>query len=230
MMTDSTISKLIQSFKPAQYNNSFLLSFEGIEGSGKSTQIKLLTQALQKSNYKVTYFREPGGTDFGETLRSAILKSEQTIAPLAEAHLFAASRAQLLFQEVLPRLNQKNHVVILDRFIDSSIAYQGIGRGLGVETVLDLHKEAPLNTTCHCTVYLKIDIETSFKRQANRGNEKDYFEKETQSFYDNLINGYDKAAELFPTRISIIDGSCSQDEVHNSILREVQAKLGIELV
>ena len=107
-MTNSNISRLTESFKPAQYENSFLLSFEGIEGSGKSTQIKLLTEALEKSNYTVTYFREPGGTEFGEILRSAILKSETPITPLAEANLFAASRALLLHEKVIPRLKQKN--------------------------------------------------------------------------------------------------------------------------
>lgn len=224
-----TIDELRNCFEPLQLNNSFLLSFEGIEGSGKSSQIQLLTQKLNKSNYEVHYFREPGGTDFGESLRSAILTSKSLISPTAEANLFAASRAQLLEQEVLPILKKNNQVVILDRFIDSSIAYQGIGRNLGVEKILDLHKLPPLNTTCHCTFYLKIDVETSLKRQAIRGNDKDYFEKENDIFYKQLIKGYDTAAKIFPERISIIDGSSKVEDVHSSILGQLKDKIGLRL-
>jgi dTMP kinase len=228
-MTNNDISNFIQYFEPAKYENSFLLSFEGIEGSGKSTQIKLLTEALQSSNYDVTYYREPGGTSFGEKLRSAILESDSPIDPLAEANLFAASRAQLLVEKVLPILAKKNQVVILDRFIDSSISYQGIGRKLGIDTILDLHKRSPLNTTCHCTFYLKIDVETSLSRQENRGDEKDYFEKENVDFYSNLISGFDQAASLFPKRISVVNGSQEQMIVHQEILKELTNKTGINL-
>jgi dTMP kinase len=228
-MIKNDISYLTKHFEAVQYNNSFLLSFEGIEGSGKSTQIKLLTERLQDSNYQVTYFREPGGTAFGEKLRTAILESKSAIDPLAEANLFAASRAQLLFEKVIPVMAQTNQVIILDRYIDSSIAYQGIARDLGIETILDLHKRAPLNTTCHCTFYLKIDVETSLERQEIRGNEKDYFEKENKAFYTKLISGFDQSALLFPKRISIIDGTKEQELIHNNILKQLIEKTGISL-
>ena len=227
-MIADELSKLTKAFTPKNYENSYLLSFEGIEGSGKSTQIKLLTQALEKLDYTVTYFREPGGTDFGEKLRSAILESKMAIDPLAEANLFAASRAQLLFEKVIPLLKTKNQIVILDRYIDSSLAYQGIARGLGLETILDLHKREPLNTTCHCTFYLSIDCDTSLSRQDSRGDVKDYFEKENKDFYESLIKGFEQAASIFPNRIVKIDGSLNTESVHSQILASLKKKTGIK--
>lgn len=224
-MTDQNIINLKQYFKTTSFNNSFLISFEGIEGSGKSTQIKKLTEYFIAQGKEVTYYREPGGTDFGEKLRSAILNSSTQINPLAEANLFAASRAQLLFEKVIPLLNKDQQIVILDRFIDSSIAYQGMARGLGIETILDLHKRAPLNLTPHCTFYLKIDLKTSFERQNIRGNEKDYFEKENKDFYQKLIDGYNQASLIFPERICVIDGNQNEEKVHNEILANIKTKL-----
>lgn len=220
---------LLNHFKSESYENSFLLSFEGIEGSGKSTQIKNLTTILQDSDYEVSYFREPGGTKFGEKLRSAILESDTPINPLAEANLFAASRAQLLSQIVLPILQKPNQVVILDRYIDSSLAYQGKARGLGAQCILDLHKRAPLNTTTHCTFYLKIDTDTSFARQNLRGDQKDYFEKENSEFYENLISGFDEAADIFKDRIHVIDGSKDQKAVSKQIIEALKEKTSIKI-
>ncbi len=221
--------ELLKNFQSENYNNSFLLSFEGIEGSGKSTQIKKLTSIIQNSNYEVSYFREPGGTKFGEKLRTAILESDSPINPLAEANLFAASRAQLLDQVVLPLLSKPNQVVILDRFIDSSLAYQGQARGLGADCILDLHKRAPLNTTPHCTFYLKIDSKTSLERQSLRGEDKDYFERENIDFYNKLIKGYDQAAQLFPQRIEVIDGSLDEESVSSQILIALKNRTGLIL-
>ena len=204
--------------KPFNKNpNSLFLSFEGIEGSGKSTQIKYLKEYFEEKNYRVLLLREPGGSEFGEKLRSAILESTEPISPLAEAHLFASSRAQLLSQKVLPYLEQAKSVVLLDRYLDSSIAYQGVARGLGVKTILDIHSHSPLNIAPNLTFYLKIDLETSEQRQKIRGNAKDYFEKENHGFYANLISGYDQSSELFQKRIKIIDAKKSVAEVRASI-------------
>ena len=222
-------SEITQFFNAKAFENSYLLSFEGIEGSGKSTQIKKLTENLKNSHYNVSYFREPGGTEFGEKLRATILESKTPIDPLAEANLFAASRAQLLKEKILPLLEQKNQIVILDRFIDSSIAYQGFARGLGIETILDLHKRFPLNTTPHCTIYLKIDIKTSMDRQDQRGETKDYFEKENHSFYTKLIEGYDQASKIFNDRISIVDATNNIDRIHKDIINTLKVKTDINI-
>jgi dTMP kinase len=211
------MQNLLKNFTTQGAKGSLLLSFEGIEGSGKSTQIKNIEAYYKERGKEVFYFREPGGTKFGEKLREAILNSDAPLAPIAEANLFASARAQLLFQEIVPKLEQENTVVILDRYIDSSIAYQASARGLGLETILQLHQHPPLNTMPHCTFYLSIDLETSFERQQKRGNEKDYFEKENTDFYQKLIEGYELASETFHHRIVKIDGSKSPDEVFAQI-------------
>jgi len=168
---------------------SLFLSIEGIEGSGKSTQIKEIEKTVQEKGLRVLTLREPGGTTFGEKLREAILNSETPLHPLAECHLFLASRAQLLKEKILPFLLQPGSVVILDRYIDSTLAYQGKARRLGYQTVLTLHQFDPLNLLPHRTYFLDIELETSFERQKIRGNAKDYFESQKQEFYQNLIDG-----------------------------------------
>jgi dTMP kinase len=192
---------------------SFFLSLEGIEGSGKSTQIKNLEKILTDKGYRVLTLREPGGTEFGEKLREAILKSSTPLHPLAECHLFLASRAQLLEEKILPFLLVPKSVVILDRYIDSTMAYQGKARHLGLETVLELHRHDPLNLLPHRTYFLDISLETSHERQAKRGQEKDYFESEKSEFYANLIDGYKEMARIFPERILTVDASTTPEEV-----------------
>lgn len=223
LQTDTLLSNFTKYSKP----NSYLISFEGIEGSGKSTQIQRLSDHLTALGKKVYCFREPGGTRFGEQLRASILTSETKIDPIAEAHLFASARAQLLAQEVLPKLDQENTVVILDRYIDSSIAYQASARGLGINTILNIHRDFPLNIMPDCTLYLHIDLETSMKRQKSRGNKKDYFEKENIEFYQKLIDGYDLSAKTFKDRIQIIDGSQSMDIVTKDIISTITSALKV---
>jgi dTMP kinase len=206
---------------------SFFLSFEGIEGSGKSTQIQKLSAYLEGLGFNVLVLREPGGSVFGEKLREALLTSNVPLHPMAEAFCFAASRSQLLTEKVLPHLEKNKAVVILDRYMDSSIAYQGFARGLGLETIAKLHEYPPLNHRPDLTIYLRIDLKTSEERQRQRGNEKDYFEKENQSFYQKLIDGYDACATHFPERIQTIDATTTQDSVFQEIKKICQTKLGL---
>lgn len=165
--------------------------------------------------------REPGGTVFGEKLREAILKSEVPLHPLAECHLFLSSRAQLLQEKILPWLLTPGSAVILDRYVDSTMAYQGFARGLGLETVLTLHQHAPLNLLPHRTYFLDIEMETSMERQRIRGNEPDYFESEKKEFYEKLIFGYRSLADLFPERILKIDAARSLPEVTSIIQQDL---------
>ncbi len=201
--------------------NGLLISFEGIEGSGKSTQIQAVKEYYENQGHKVLLLREPGGTVFGEGLRQQILSSKTPISPIAEAYLFAASRAQLLSEKIIPFLQEKNNIVILDRYFDSSVAYQGYARELGAEFIIDIHKVHPLNIWPQKTFYLKIDLETSHKRQKARGNAKDYFEKESMGFYQKLIEGYNYCANKFTDRIVTIDASQSVDEVKQSIIEHL---------
>ena len=205
--------ELLNSFRSPAFPGSYFLSFEGIEGAGKSTQIIRLKNHLEKKDFRVLVLREPGGTSFGEKMRQAILETKTEITPLAEAHLFASSRAQLLSEVILKELAVPNTVIICDRYIDSSIVYQGHSRGVGVPEVLHLHNTFPLNLVPHLTFYLKIGVETSEKRQKMRNAPKDYFEAKGIEFYKKLVVGYDLVAELFPNRILKLDAEVNLDEM-----------------
>lgn len=213
--------ELLSSFRAPAFPGSFFLSFEGIEGAGKSTQITRLKTYLEEKNFRVLILREPGGTPFGEKLRQAILETKTEITPLAEAHLFAASRAQLLSEVILQELSKPNTVVICDRYIDSSMVYQGYARGLGVAQVLEIHNIFPLNIVPHLTFYLRIGVETSEKRQKMRNAPKDYFEAKGIEFYKKLVVGYDLMHELFPNRILKLDAEGSLDQVTSSLLSSI---------
>lgn len=216
---------LLKPFRTPETPGSFFLSFEGIEGSGKTTQISDLETFLKSINKRVLVLREPGGSAFGEKLREAILESKVPLHPLAECHLFLSSRAQLLNEKILPFLLRPDSVVILDRYIDSTIAYQGFARGLGLETILTLHQHNPLNLLPHRTYFLDIDFPTSMARQKSRGNTKDYFEAEQEEFYQKLIAGYRALPEHFPDRILKIDASGSPESIKTQIMNDLKTFL-----
>jgi dTMP kinase len=217
--------ELLDNFRPPAFPGSFFISFEGIEGAGKSTQIVKLKDYLEEKNYRVLILREPGGTPFGEKLRSAILNTTTPIHPIAEAHLFAASRAQLLDEVALKELAVPNTVIICDRYIDSTLVYQGKARNLGAKTILDIHSCFPLNLVPHLTFYLKISLECSLSRQKRRDAPKDYFESQGPDFYLNLIDGYKLAQELFPERIVTIDAEKNEIQVFQEIIPKVNQLL-----
>lgn len=219
----ATISDSLKSlYRNPETPGSFFLSLEGIEGSGKSTQIKEIETFVKSKGLRVITLREPGGTTFGEKLREAILNSTTPLHPLAECHLFLASRAQLLKEQILPFLLQPGSVVILDRYIDSTLAYQGKARKLGYETVLTLHQHDPLNLLPHRTYFLDISLETSMERQKARGNAKDYFESQKAEFYQNLVDGYRDLAGIFSERIMKIDAEKSVADVTKLIIHDLE--------
>ncbi|MGI4992763.1 dTMP kinase [Halobacteriovorax sp. GFR7] len=216
------ISQLTNVFRQAAFPGSFFFSFEGIEGSGKSTQIVKIKDYLEDKGFNVIVIREPGGTAFGEKLRQAILTSNTELHPAAEAHLFASARAQNLHALILKELETPNTVVICDRFLDSSIAYQGVARKLGPEYILNIHSSFPLNIVPHKTFYLRIDLEKSLERQRLRNMPKDYFESRDNSFHQDLIEGYDYCAKIFPNRIATIDGSAQLEVVTQKLIEEIE--------
>lgn len=211
--------------RPPAFPGSYFLSFEGIEGAGKSTQIIKTREWLEKRGFNVHVLREPGGTAFGEKLRGAILDSHSPVSPIAEAYLFASSRAQLLEEVVLKELSRPGTIIILDRYIDSTLAYQGIGREIGMQTVLNIHKPFPLHLVPHLTFYLRIDPELSERRQKVRNAPKDYFERKGTDFYKKLVAGYDHAAELFSNRIVTLDGSLDAAKVTDNLLDKLESWL-----
>lgn len=199
--------------------NIIFISFEGIEGSGKSTQIKNLCEYLKnKTDYTIHQFREPGGTTFGEGLRKAMLESKEEIAPLSQAHLFAASRCQLLTERILPLLETKKNIVVYDRYIHSSLAYQGSAAELGIDTILSIHSSYPLNITPHLTMYLEIDHATSIERQMQRNQERDFFESKSKSFYEKVIEGFNSCKTKF-ANFKTIQANKSQEEVFDQVLK-----------
>ncbi len=208
-MTD--LSSLISHFRSPAFPGSYFLSLEGIEGAGKSTQLVNLKNYLEGLGMRVIVLREPGGTSFGERLRQAVLQSTVDIHPLAESYLFASSRAQLLHEVVLKELATPGTTVIMDRYIDSSIAYQGVARKLGVEAVLEMHCRFPLHLTPHMTFYLRVSPEISMQRQRHRGLPQDYFESRGEGFLKSLVEGYDTARQLFPERIRCINGETTAE-------------------
>ena len=222
---NANLKQLTPLFQSPVTPDSLFLSLEGIEGSGKSTQIKEIEKYLKERGYRTLLLREPGGTDFGEKLREAVLTSSVKLHPLAECHLFLASRAQLLQEKILPFLLEPKSVVILDRYMDSTLSYQGKARRLGMETILTLHQHHPLNLIPHRTYFLDISLETSMLRQAKRGQEKDYFESQQAEFYLNLIDGYREVAHLFPERILKIDAEESEFLVTKTILDDLKRRL-----
>ncbi|MBT3981896.1 MAG: dTMP kinase [Bacteriovoracaceae bacterium] len=194
-----------------------LISLEGIEGAGKSAQTQTIENYFKNIGMNVVKLREPGGSKFGEGLRNVILNSETDISPLAQAHLFASARAQLLEEIVLPLLKEKENVVLLDRYVDSSFAYQGVALGLGIKTIQEIHAHPPLNLLPDITFYLRITVELSMERQKKRGGGKDFFEKNPKEFYQKLVEGFDLVAKTYPKRVKCIRAENSIEEVSREI-------------
>ncbi|MBT6325894.1 MAG: dTMP kinase [Bdellovibrionales bacterium] len=223
---NQTINNILTNFTSPKYSNSHFISIEGIEGAGKTAQLRFMQSYLEGKGYTVTIVREPGGTKFGEGLRSAILESTTSLSPVAEAYLFASSRAQLLKETILNNLEIEKNIIICDRYIDSSLVYQGYAGKLGIEQVMQIHNLYPLNTLPNITFYLKVSIETSIKRMDIRNNDKDYFESKGEYFFQQLVNGYDHVKKLFPDRIHEIDGEQSEKDVSIDIQKELDILIG----
>lgn len=205
--------------------SSYFLSLEGIEGAGKTTQGQKLQRYLTSLGKEVSIFREPGGTAFGEGLRHSILQCQKVLAPIAEAYLFASSRAQLLNEEILPRLTRPNQVVIVDRYYDSSVAYQGFGRELGPESIAWIHQRPPLHYMPHLTFYLDIPCQLSFSRMENRGKAKDYFESEKGQFFAKISSGFDWCTQHYAHRVKRICGDRPIPTVSREIINLIEEKL-----
>lgn len=218
------LNTMLQRFTPPSFPGSYFFVLEGIEGSGKTTQINFLKEAFEKIGYRVLIVREPGGTVFGEKLRQAILQSTTEINSLAEAYLFSSSRAQLLSEVVLPELEKPKTIILMDRFLFSTIAYQGIARGLGPEVVISMHQFFPLNIIPHLSLYIKISVETSLQRQLKRNMPKDYFESRGKDFYLKLTQGYDACLGMFSSFI-YINGELKTEEVSDQIFKALSKRI-----
>ncbi|MEQ9090584.1 MAG: dTMP kinase [Balneola sp.] len=196
-----------------------LITFEGIDGSGKSTQISLLKDHLSKSGKEVQVLREPGGTDISELIRGMLLNPEIEIDPVTELLLFSSARSQLIAEKVKPLLAD-GVVVILDRFYDSTTAYQGYGRkSIPIDQVHQINKIASHEIAPDVTFYLRLSLEESAKRTAHM--QKDRMEQSGIEFFENVIKGFDELSES-EERFVIIDASKNVDEVHSLILDSIK--------
>lgn len=190
--------------------------FEGVEGAGKGTQIRLAREFLESEGYEVLVTREPGGTELGERLRELVLDRDQPMDARAEALLFAAGRAQHVVSVIRPAL-EKGKVVICDRYIDSSLAYQGIGRGLGEPDVLSLSAWATQGLFPDLVVLLNIDPEEGLERSAG----DDRFELEGEEFHARVADAFLRIAEEHPERVVVIDARAQPHEVHERVKQSI---------
>ena len=199
------------------------ISFEGIDFSGKSTQVELLKNYLLAQNKNVEIIREPGGTEISELVRSILLdKSHNKMFMETEIFLFSASRAQLVREKIRPYI-EKGIYVISDRFHDSTTAYQGFGRGINLDSVAHINKLAVGSTIPDITFFIDIPVEEAEKRKALRKNiELDRIEVSNLDFYKRVREGYLFLAKN-EKRFKVLDGTLKEEEIHKLIIKELNA-------
>ncbi|MFW6121916.1 MAG: dTMP kinase [Petrotogales bacterium] len=200
------------------------ISFEGIDGSGKSTQFRLFKKYLENEEYDFVIVREPGSTKAGEDIREILLHKEYNLCPESELLLFLASRAQIVREIIIPNL-EKGKIVIADRFLDSSLAYQAYGRGLPIELVKDLNGFAVNYCLPDLTFLIDISARKAIKRkQKNTRNDK--IEEEGVDFFEKVRKGYLIIAEENRSRIYTFDGEKSPNILHKEIVRLFRKRKG----
>ena len=199
------------------------VTFEGCEGVGKSRQLKLLEEYLKSEGISCYLTREPGGTPVSEKIRGVILDGKNAdMTDECEALLYAAARVQLLKQEIAPRLNA-GELVVCDRYIDSSLAYQGYARGLGTEFIEKINDYAFKNFMPDCTIFLNLSPEAAFLRKGG-ADKSDRLESSGKEFHDKVYKGYLDLAEKYPERFAVIDASGEKLETHAKIVAALKAK------
>ena len=218
-----------------QANHGRFITFEGLDGCGKSTHLERLAAALRAQGIEVLTTREPGGSPIGERIRGLLLDSRTSgLAPLAELALMFASRAQHIAEVILPAI-QRGAWVLCDRYTDSSEAYQGAGRQLGADTVLTLHRLLCLDLQPDLTILLDNDVADSVARARRRNLaagsadgtkvDENRFEQENRAFFERVHQQFVAIAQREPQRVVTIDARRSKDAVHQDVLAAVRGRL-----
>jgi dTMP kinase len=210
---------------------AFFITFEGLDGSGKSTQLRRLAKWLLDQGRSVTVTRQPGGTAIGDRIRALLLDSRtQKLAPRTELGLMFSDRAQAIAEIIQPALD-RGEIVLCDRYTDSTEAYQGGGRQLGSELILQLHAAICQNLQPDLTILLLPDFQRSLDRARNRnarnssqGFDENRFEREDELFYRRVYDKYREIAAREPSRVVTIEGDESIEEIHQRVIKAVLSK------
>lgn len=198
--------------------NGLFITFEGADGCGKTTQIKLLDEYLRGKGYKTLLTREPGSKGLGEKLREILLNYDGVVAPACESFLFLADRAQHVECIIKPAL-ERGTIVLCDRHTDSTLAYQGYGRGLDLEEIKHLNNIATSGLKPDLTLLFDIDIETSQERV---GKEKDRMESAGIEFFERVRNGFLEIAKSEPERVKVLNSRDTIENIHRKVIELVQ--------
>ncbi len=201
-----------------------LITFEGIEGSGKTTQADLLYTYLQKKGCNVIKTREPGGTGLGEALRDVLLRKEMRVSSLAELLVFMAVRAQHM-EEVISPAMAEGKIVLCDRFVDATYAYQGYGRSIDLGIIETFNRLVTKGVRPNLTILLDCDVDLAFKRKAAANQHMDRFERESLSFHRKIREAYLKLAEEDTKRFFVIEPGVDIESAHSTIRQKVEGLL-----
>jgi dTMP kinase len=200
------------------------ITFEGIEGSGKTTQVEFLSEYLKSNGYNVLKTREPGGTPLGESLRRVLLQKDLNVLPLSELLVFMAIRAQHVEEVIMPALSGGT-VVLCDRFTDATYAYQGYGRGTDLGIIGTLNRLVTKGVTPNLTILIDCDVDVGLKRKLIDNPQADRFEKEEVSFHEVIRAGYLKLAREDEKRFYLINGAQDVETIHEIIRDKVKTLL-----
>ena len=217
---------LAKTIRTYTLNKSHFITFEGIDGCGKSTQAKLLIEKLNSVNIETSFVREPGGTKISEEIRAVLLDSrEEEMSNRTEALLMCASRAQLTKNIIIPELDSGKWV-IADRYSDSTLAYQGGGRGIDIDWLINLNNFATFGVVPDITFYIDVDAETGSQRRKNMSSDR--IESAGSEFQNEIRNKYFEIIDKFSERCVNIDGNLSKDEISKTIWEETKKRTSFE--
>ncbi|CUS86289.1 dTMP kinase [Candidatus Kryptonium thompsonii] len=204
------------------------ITFEGVDLCGKTTQAEILVQRLKNSGFDVVFLREPGGTKISELIRNILLDSQnKEMDPITELFLFSASRAQLVREIIIPSLNS-GKIVVCDRFYDSTLAYQGYGRGIEIEKIKIVNELASGGLVPDLTFLIDIPVDEIYKRKKEKYGDFDRMERSGVEFYERVRKGYLEIAKI-SDRFFIIDGQKKIDEISDQIWTIVSEKLKVKV-